>query len=262
MGDGAMGTKLTKEEVFALSKKLIAAGGEVDEIIKECELVYNDWPDAQKKEQGKESTKLYLCNKELVQKLLTLQARLDEGLSKERQYDPYRFKALVNLLNPTQCAGAYSIVLRTTAKLVSDPSKVEKYVDRELQIAINVIHSNAEALIRSDPSMSSQRASAIRLEANANVTVITQEGKKLLDDFKLPENERRYDVRISSAHRAYMYAYCDFLKKQAILRDNVPNVLFFEKQEYRPNHSTPQFLKKATCPFGDVFYIDVTKELP
>lgn len=249
--------RLGKEDQEKAIVKLRSCIDEVEEIAAACKLVYNECPDPRKKERGDAPLRLYLCEEVALRQLLALQASHDASFDQNKSYDPYRFSAAANILNPDSHVSQYSITLRATSKQVTDPDKVKLDVARERDININICYSNAENLIHSDPSMGEARARAIRQEARKEAEAIDAIAQKILHDMNLPEEERQLIVRISSSQRAYIYAYCDFAGQHALLREKVPNFLFFKPSNLRPNASFSLFLSKAKNVFGDVFVAQI-----
>lgn len=246
--------RLPKEDRLEAEKKLRQCVDEVEKIALSCQLVYNECPDPRKKERGELPLRLYLCDEAAFGKLLVLQAKHNGSLGKDEGFKAYDFSAAANILNPDGHVSQYSITLRTTAKQITDPEKVKADLARERDININMCYSNAENLIHSDPSMGEERAKEIRNEALLEAQKIDAIAQKLLNDLNLPEEERLYDVRISSSGRAYIYAYCDFAGEHALLREKIPNFLFFKLSKTRPNATFARFLEKADNAFGDVYY--------
>jgi len=200
---------------------------------------------------------LYEANKSLNDKLTFLKLKLElQFEDDEAAVRKYGFNKIVKFINPGNVAKQYHIHIEKKWKQVNDPLKVELRLEEELAVWINSykLHAFEELEKASD-------ATEVFIKEQKALVAARIEIAKL-ECTKIKNNFNDYtDIRICSKHRAHNYGTIHFTLKnnqkfKKHLSIKMPNVIYYEKPEYRSNNKLDEFLSEATNVFGDVWVIN------
>jgi len=200
-----------------------------------------------------ESSKLYIADEKLNEKLLFLQLKLDSELD-ESDVRKYGFQKIVNLLNPYSCATNYYIVIEKKWKQVNDPQKVRDRLDEEFEVWKNVYTKHALKELKGNDKLSAEDIKAHEQDIASNIREKKQKHEYIKENFS------NLDVRICSKKRAHDYGtihmtHLDKQKKRTKrhLSVKVPNVLYYI--EPIESNKLDEYLMVAENIYGDVWVL-------
>ena len=211
-----------------------------------------------------EETVLYFVDKKCIDTLLNLSNEFNkeilcnkkDGMSDDTFFLKYGFQKHCKILNSDLPAHSYSISIEKKWKHVKDSEKVYARLDEEFEVWKNAYRAKTV-----------EKLSAVK--AKNSKEILAEVDRKIAETRKkhewIKENFDRLKVVISSRDRSKEYATIYFyikggvgdrikiVKKKNHLDIHRPNVLWFKKSE---NISHGEFLKIASNPFGDVYYLE------
>ena len=208
--------------------------------------------------------KLYKAHKELVVQLLNVKTRLGAYYESEDDAKKYSFSKIVKIFNPYDPIGTFSIQIEQKWKHVNGATigkeKVKERLAEEFGVWKNATRVKGlkkieEMKARESTSEESRRElQKLKQDIEKEIKEAELLCKKLIDDF-----EEYEDIRICSKFRARNYGTIHYIidgkRMKSHLSSRLPNVVYFEERQYRPNNTLEEFLNKATHAYGDVYFI-------
>jgi hypothetical protein len=205
-----------------------------------------------------EQSVLYFANASQMKTLLSIQARIDEVFDKPRDKKHYGFGLIANILNPTGPVSKYSTGIRGRHRQMTKSDTVRREIEGEFEV-----WKNSQLVRMRDTLESSNLNAAERAKTVQEVEQRIDEGEReftyVLEHF----DELKICIAGYNHEKSYAYIqYVDADEKRCNqhLSIKVPNILFYEPVHYRKDMKIADFIKDATCAFGDVFYMQREKE--
>ncbi|PCI30164.1 MAG: hypothetical protein COB67_02445 [SAR324 cluster bacterium] len=224
-------------------------------------------------------TNLYLIDEDVWLKLKELTKlyddtygtinKKDKEVSTEvkKEHKKYPFKKLFKLINPEQCAIHYKIHLVHKAQFVTDPEKMEHYIEEQYSVWCNTENKRTEETIehfRNEAMLKKYDADYIHKREEEIRTELANEMLKAKEYYELikADKGKKFEVVLLGYHNAFPYLsldarYKDQSYKQNIhlYKDGVPNFLYFDMEVWLNKSNWKEgFMQTAQRAYGNIWF--------
>jgi hypothetical protein len=203
---------------------------------------------------------LYLIDQENYYKLLQIDAVLMPHKKDTKKTNIYSIDSYINILNPKSIAFSYTLTPVLKRKQISDFSKIQVHLSRELEVSKNILKDDFDKFI--------QNNDISELMYNEKLQELNNKLQQELDYFnsinnntdKYKNNDKLKILSEPVLHGQIRYYYLNAAgekeDEQKHLSSEKPNILVFDENsgsKKRKDNKIDTFLRNSTKIFGNVY---------